>query len=423
MSNNLVPSLGESEPFRILAVDDSPIELKTLVTILSRKGYHVTEAVNGSAAVEHFYASPPDLVLLDVELPDMDGFEVCRQIKAHKEAADVPVLFLTAHSDRHLLLKGFEVGGVDYITKPYSMEEVLVRIRTQAQLRLMMRTVKHQNDNLEHLLEDRTKSLIRAERQAAFGQLVQGIVHNIKNPLTGIWGNLQLLERSLDKMQQDIAGQESIRCEDLHPLVERWVRYTQTIAKSSQRINDMVHSLMRKSQSDKSEQMIRSDLNALLRQEDEFLQADLRYKRLYLNEMVLQESPLTAQFVPSMISQVFQNLVGNALDAMYDTKEPTLTIASGGDDANVWFSVTDSGDGISEEMLPRIFEPFYTTKKKYTEAVSDEPIGTGLGLWMCQDIVNIHNGEITVSNIPQRGACFTVRLPRHAQAPDQEAND
>ncbi|MCZ6634851.1 MAG: hybrid sensor histidine kinase/response regulator [bacterium] len=405
----------------VLIVDDVPRNLQLLGKILALQNYEVMVATDGQQALNTVEKKPPDAILLDVMMPGMDGFEVCERIKSNPKLKDIPILFLTAKTEIADKIKGFELGASDYIDKPFEVSEVLARVRTQVRLKRAQDTIKNHNQELEAILKQRTKALVRAERQAAISLLIEGIVHNFKNPLTGILGGSQLIQRYQNKVEDGIDPHLEEQNSPLQKFLEIVQKNAKIIENASIQLTNMVNSLMVRSREDRSDKIEPTDLNQLIHQELQFLDTNLRFKHDVQKEILLAPAKLTIDVIPLEIGQVFQNLIGNALDALVEHTHPAITIESGAQGESVWFSVSDNGPGIPEDIRPKIFEPFFTTKAKVDED-ADGPKGTGLGLHACLEIVNVYNGRIEVDPSDTGGAKFTVFLPlgRH-DTPSSEA--
>lgn len=406
-------NVDNRDEFKVLIVDDDPINLDILREVLDDE-YTLLEAQSGQSALKAVADHSPDLVLLDVMMPGMTGFEVCEVLKSRPEAEDIPVLFLTAKADTEDKLRGFTVGGADYIVKPFEPEEVLARVNTHVKLRKAMRTVKRYNERLEEMLGERTRELINSERQAAFSLMIQGIVHNLRNPLMVINGNSELIKLAVEKIRKFCSGPESIDMEFIMKKLDRILKDVSTINSGAAAMNQMINSMMAKSRSDKSDKLEVIDLNKILQQELEFLNADLKYKHDIRKEIKLSPKDLIIKVVPSEISQVFQNLVRNSIHATWDQKDALISVASGEDDRMVWFTVGDNGPGIPEENLEKIFDPFFTTKPKANDQKSAGPKGTGLGLHTCSELVKSYNGYIKVESDIGFGTKFFISIPKKA---------
>lgn len=191
----------------ILVVDDTPENLRLLIGILSEKGYEVRPAPNGELALSGAQGFPPDLILLDIMMPEMDGYEVCKKLKADARTRDIPVIFISAINDVLDKVKAFAVGGVDYITKPFQVEEVLARVETHLALRFLQKSLQDKNQDLSETLEQlkaTQNQLIQSEKMAALGQLVAGIAHEINTPLGAIRSSILNIGDFLSKSIEEL---------------------------------------------------------------------------------------------------------------------------------------------------------------------------------------------------------------------------
>lgn len=192
----------KSRQGNILVVDDTPANLRLLVDILTKNGYKVRPAPNGNLALSAARNLPPDLILLDIIMPDMDGYEVCSQLKSDERTKDIPVIFLSAINDVLDKVNAFSVGGVDYITKPFQVEEVLVRIKTHLAINFLQKSLREKNEELLKTLQElkaTQNQLIQSEKMALLGQLIAGIGHEINTPLGAIRSSIDNIDSFLSK--------------------------------------------------------------------------------------------------------------------------------------------------------------------------------------------------------------------------------
>ncbi|XZN91843.1 MAG: response regulator [Microcoleus sp.] len=185
----------------ILVVDDTPANLRLLAGILNGKGYKVRPVPNGELALSAARGMPPDLILLDIMMPEMNGYEVCQKIKADERTRDIPVIFISAINDVLDKVKAFAVGGVDYITKPFQVEEVLVRVETHLAMCKLQNKLKQKNEELTVALAQLKATqnhLVQSEKMAALGQLIAGIAHEINTPLGAIRSSIGNINNFLD---------------------------------------------------------------------------------------------------------------------------------------------------------------------------------------------------------------------------------
>ena len=398
---------------RILIVDDELINRVILAEILRDSGYDVREAQNGNQAITVAQATSPDLILLDIMMPEINGYEACRRLKAAPETCDIPIIFITALHDPADLVRGFDAGAEDYLSKPINAEEVKARVRTQLKLRAATTAIKRYNEELERVVAESSRELIRAERQAAFGQLIQGIVHNLKGPLTTMQGSIEIGRSLLTALNQGIDNEPPPNRAQLQKWGQGAAKALELTASSTTRLQEMINSLMTKSRADQEQELRPCDLNDIIRAELEFLAADLHFKhRIEKNiDLCLEKTTILAN--PSEIAQVLNNLLGNAKDAMANQALAKISLNTKIINNQVRLTIADNGRGIAPEHLDRIFEPFFTTKHRRR----DEPeknhglTGTGLGLYMCLRSIRAINGDITVTSTEGQGTTFVVTIP------------
>lgn len=425
---------------KILVVDDTPASLRLLTEILKAEGFEVRSAISGELALRAAANNPPELVLLDIHMPEMDGYEVLRHLKAKPETRDVPVIFVSAASDIGDKAHGFELGAVDYVTKPYQHSELLARVHTHLEL---ARTRNH----LASVLEERKKieaqvveqyeyvvnlnlqlektnkqlkqaqnQLLQAEKMAAIGLLAAGVAHEINNPIGYVSSNLGTLERYLadilaimDKYEAALALLEAE-----NPLLDELRQFRKKIdldyirddvksliAESHQgleRVKKIVLDLKDFSRSGGDDQWEWANIEQMLDSTLNIVWNELKYKC----EVIKEYGSLPKIFcLPSQLNQVFINLLVNAAQAI--EVHGAITIRTGQDQDRIWFEVTDTGEGIPPENIPLLFDPFFTTK----------PVGkgTGLGLSVSYSIIEKHHGKIEVESEVGRGSTFRVWLP------------
>ena len=275
---------------------------------------------------------------------------------------------------------------------------------------------KH-NEELEVLLAERTKKLVQSERQAAFGQLIQGIVHNLNNPLCSIYGCLQLVEEKFkDFSRIDREGEILSTSKQTFETIKRYASLTKA---SAEKLSSMITSMMAKSRSDKSDELEVKDLNRIIQLEAEFLDADHRFKHNTRKSFNYYDGKLMIEVIPSEIAQIFQNLINNSLDAMYDREDAEITVTTSTKDDFALLTVSDNGPGIPEEIISKLFDPFFTTKPKTDDESVTEPKGTGLGLYTCHETIKTYEGSIEVDTIPGETTSFTVSIPLCRDSEDE----
>ena len=397
----------------VLLVDDIPQNIQVLGAILKNQGYSFALTTSGKETYQLLEKVTPDIILLDVMLPDEDGFSICENLKKRETTADIPILFLTAKNDTADKIKGFKVGAVDYITKPFEELEVIERVKNHLQAKLDRDQIKSYNKELEVIVDIRTNELLKKERENILAQFIQGVVHNIRGPISSALAASDLIQAMRDDLNTKIeAGIEKQELKD--HLAEVW----QILELNNDVLRKMagnLESMLRKSRTDQIQEDDVYDLNEMIRQELEFLEVDLRFKNQVEKKINLSSEKLAVFVSLGDIAQIFENLIKNAMDAMYKMKRPAIEIETGSVDGYHWFSVLDNGDGIPDTIIDKIFNPFFTTKplKSNLNGADNAPTGTGIGLQFCKKTIESYKGKIEVEQGRERGAKFTVYLPAY----------
>ncbi|MCD6178438.1 MAG: hybrid sensor histidine kinase/response regulator [Bacteroidales bacterium] len=395
----------------ILLVDDTPQNIQVLGAILKNQGYSFALTTSGKETYQLLKKVTPDIILLDVMLPDEDGFSICDNLKKQEATADIPILFLTAKNETADKIQGFKVGAVDYITKPFEELEVIERVKNHLRAKLDRDQIKSYNNELEEIVDQRTNELLKKERETILAQFIQGVVHNIRGPISSALAASDLIQAMREDLNVKIdAGIE--KSELKNHLSEVW----EILELNNEVLKKMagnLESMLRKSRTDKIQENDVYDLNEMIKQELEFLDVDLKFKNKVEKKIVLSDKKLAVFVALGDIAQVFENLIKNAMDAMFEKDNPCISIETGSTNGFHWFSVKDNGDGIPDSIIRKIFDPFFTTKplKSDPDAINPTPIGTGIGLQFCKKTIESYNGKIEVEEGRSKGAKFTVYLP------------
>jgi two-component system sensor histidine kinase/response regulator len=356
---------------RILVVDDISKNLQVVGTILRNEGYHVMPATSGLQALERVSAQPPDLILLDLMMPEMDGLEVCSRLKAEPLTRQIPVIFLTASNEMEHLMKGFEAGAVDYITKPFNAPELLARVRTHLEL-------KHARERLREMNEEKNEFM--------------GIAaHDLRNPLSAIQGYAEMI----------IEDAQSLAHRDLEGNGQR-------IREAAKRMTEMVQNFLDANRIERGElklNMAISDLSPLLQSVLE-TQSPHATAKGQIIQIELPPTPTLALADVSITLQVFENLVSNAVK--YSPPGKKIFVRLKAETGVVRFEVEDQGPGLSKEDQKKLFGKFARLSAKPTGGEHS----TGLGLSIVKRLVEAMNGKVWCESELGMGAKFIVTIPQ-----------
>lgn len=407
--------MDKSDKDLILVVDDNPSNIKVLFDLLQESSFRVFVAKSGESALEKIEEALPDLILLDILMPGMDGFETCRKLKENPKTKNIPVIFMTALTEVSDKVKGLSLGAIDYITKPIEHDEALARINIQLELRRSQ------------------LRLVQEEKMYALGKLVAGIAHEINNPVNFIYGNLEPAQRYVRELLQLLSLYETHTPQsipavqayakeiDLEFLRKDFPKMISSMEMGASRIIEIVQSLRLFSHSDEAEY---KDVNIHPGLDSTLLLLKSRLqdtKRRPVIEIIKRygQLPLISCY-SGQLNQVFMNLLVNAIDAIEEKVEvwrnqndsrllhftPQITLCTqlNLEGTGVIIKISDNGMGMKDAIKQKIFEQFFTTK-----AVGK---GTGLGLAISyQIIVSKHGGAINFNSKFEEGTEFVVTLP------------
>lgn len=425
----------------LLVVDDEANNRNVIVAQLKNEGYEIMTAGSGEEALELIDRQLPDLILLDVMMPGISGFDVAEILKSEERTASIPIIMVTALSDSKSRLAGLTNGVEEFLTKPVARAELVMRIRNLLRLKEYQDELSTYSSSLEervaastlelenaHLQLSGTQTrLLQAEKLAALGQLAAGVAHEINNPVGYVNSNLGTLKGYLKDMLDVLQAYERVNrqqppdpvelsalnqlkarieldyiCEDAPQLIDESLE-------GLLRVRTIVQDLKSFAHIDAEPEWKLADLHECLDSTLNIANNEIKYKATVVKEY--GEIP-EIECLGSQLNQVFLNLLVNAAHAIPDSTPGTITVrtARTGDEVSV--EISDTGCGIPAANLLRIFDPFFTTK----------PIGqgTGLGLSLSYGIVQRHDGRIEVSSEVReefgRGTTFRVVLPiRHRE--------
>ena len=365
----------------ILIVDDTPDNLRLLSKTLSEQGYEVQCAINGKLALMAVKHEPPDLILLDIKMPEMDGYEVCERLKMQEETAAIPVIFLSALDDVFDKVKAFTVGGVDYITKPFQIEEVFARIENQLTIRRLQQQLQNKNIKLEQLNQE----LKRSNRDLE--EFAYVVSHDLQQPLQTITGFAELLLALKSEINLEQEAEEYVS-----PILEEGIR-----------MQELIKNLLEYSRvGTKKRNFEPTDCQEILRKS----LADLH--SIIENSLAI----VTCEKLPILMAdriqlgQLFQNLIANGIKYQSPNIQPKIVISVQEKPEEWLFRVEDNGIGIKPENFDRIFQVF---QRLHT---NQEYPGTGVGLAICKKIIERHQGRIWLESEWQIGTTFYFTLPK-----------
>jgi two-component system sensor histidine kinase/response regulator len=368
----------------ILIVDDVPANLKILGSILKGEGYKVRPVPNGKLALQVAEIEIPDIILLDIMMPDMDGFEVCRRLKENPKLTDIPIIFISALNDTKDIVRALTTGGVDYIIKPFRAEEVIARVKTHIQIHQQSIVLRKQSKELHELIATKDK----------FFSIIS---HDLRGPMGGFMALTEL-------MADDSTG--------LSP--EEQKELTNELSKSARNIFNLLENLLEWSimqQGNFSFKPTRIYLTDLVSECTKTLLDSIRKKDIHLSVDIPAEMQVYADLY--MLQSVIRNIAANAIK--FTCKGGMVAISADfTENKNLVIVVKDTGIGMNNEIKSNLFQLNKNTNRTGTEGEHS----TGLGLILCKEFVEKHGGEIWVESEEGMGTSFYFTIPDHSTSMD-----
>ncbi len=385
----------------LLVIDDDPATCETLSDIFAAKGYQVSAVGSGRAGLEEAARQAFDAVLIDINLPDISGTEVLRQVR--QEHPESVACIITGHASIANAVETLQHGASEYFVKPLDIDAILRRLAGLLEKRQLRRQ-----------LEQIQQSILQQEKLATIGQLAAGVAHEINNPIGFIGSNLRSLRKYLEKILEFDRDQAALvqrlpetpeltalrakrkkmkidfLFEDILDLVDESLDGTERMKKTVQDLKSF-------SRADGNDTAV-VDITTCIEAALNIAWNEIKYKAT-VNKEYAELPPVTCY--PQQLSQVFMNLLVNGAHAI--DKQGQISIRTWAGDDRVFVAISDTGCGIPPENIERIFQPFFTTK--------DAAKGTGLGMAIAREIVDKHHGSIRVASEVGAGTTFTVELP------------
>jgi len=367
IDNNLI--------YNILIVDDVPKNIQVVANILQQEGFRMAFAQDGNSALHLTETNTFDLILLDIMMPGLDGFEVCERLKEDPNTREIPVIFLTARTDTEDIVKAFGKGAVDYVMKPFNAAELLARVKTHLELKAARQQLAANNDEL-------------IELNATKDKFFSIIAHDLRNPIQGLLLASEMLKTNYHRMDTD-----------------KITDYIHRFHKGTNHISDLLENLLTWSRAQRGKVKcipVKTDIQRLTAQCIDLLAQQAEKKNISLTSNIPTESFVFAD--PDMIRTVIRNLISNAVKFTPQGGSITVSTATEGNSINT--TICDTGVGIEEDDLKNLFR---IDNQKTTTGTSGEK-GTGLGLLLCKEFIEKNQGTLHAESTPGKGSTFTFSL-------------
>ncbi|MBN2280048.1 MAG: response regulator [Candidatus Marinimicrobia bacterium] len=388
---------------KILFAEDDLISYQILDSYFLKWGFEYIGVKNGREAWNLLNRDDgPKIAILDWMMPEMDGLDICKKLRKKPHNNLIHIILVTAKSDNASIVEGLDAGASDYISKPYDPKILKARIDAGIRIIKMNQKLLKFLKEMEELAQNRANQLIHADRLATIGMLSSGIAHEINNPTTFISVNVQTLEENWPIIHEVIQSAPESEQKNIALLISMEMENIFINMKNGVvRIKSIVDSLKNYYKSDKNAKKEWADIHDIIQESLKFCHNKLKHN---IQTIIQVPQNISKVWVNAQeIEQILVNLILNAVDSMNTTQRKELNIVGKVEKDFLVLQIRDTGVGISDENLKKIFNPFFTTKG------SKE--GTGMGLSISKNIIEKHNGEISVKQIANGGTEFFIKLP------------
>ncbi|MDM8526128.1 hybrid sensor histidine kinase/response regulator [Desulfococcaceae bacterium HSG8] len=374
----------------ILLVDDNPTNLQILTKYLNKLGFSILIAQNGETAIEMTDSESPDIILMDIVMSGIDGFETCRRLKDNKNTKDIPVIFMSGLSDTDDKVRGFQLGAVDYITKPFQREEILARVTTHLTIQRQKKELSGLNarlfeSNIESEISLAESSCRLSESGAVKDKIFSIIAHDVKSAMDRLIKHSRLLSESADK-SGDIANDILDTARNTSELLENLLNWDR-IQKRSTDFNPEIN-----------------DLHGLVWESIAELQKDAEQKEIRISHSVSPDTLVYAD--PFITKTILDCLISNAIK--FTHKGGIITVSERTTEKRVIVSVSDTGVGISKDNIKKLLR----IDRSYKTTGTDGEKGTGLGLILCRELAEKNRGDIWLESEQRKGTTSYFTLER-----------
>lgn len=372
----------------ILVVDDDPDHLGVLFDYLYRLGFKALLVQNSENALIQAEQQQPDVILLDILMPEINGFETCQRLKANAQTKEIPIIFMTALSDLENKIKGFRVGAVDYITKPFQQQEVFARVNAHLTIRRLQQQLAAKNVLLEQQVAQLQESNANKDRFIAM------ISHDLQSPFSSLRGLIQFATENLDGYKKEelenVMSLLGHSTDNLSALIENLLTWSRIQRGVLERFPQRI------------------DLREIVNQNLEFLSAHAKEKQLTLKNSITHKTLVYADF--NMVNSVLRNLLSNAIK--FTRPAGTVDVSARDAETLVEVAVADSGIGIGQEHFAKLFR----IDVRYKRLGTAHEKGTGLGLILCKEFVEKNGGQIRIESEAGQGTTVKFTIPKNPAA-------
>ncbi len=377
----------------ILIVDDNEINIEILMNVLGNE-FDIIPTLNGETAIDITHYEKINLILLDIVMPNMDGFTVCKIIKENPQTSNIPILFLTAKGETEDMQKGFDLGAVDYITKPFNSSELLIRVRNHLELSSYKLDLERKVEEEIAKRKEAQDFMLQQSKLAEMGEMINMIAHQWRQPLGAIGSAMIAIDFTMQSAQYNL--EDKNEQDKLFSFIKnKHKRVNESIEFLSNTIDDFRNFYKK----DRDKELI--NLTVPITKTLNIIQTSINNNiEISTNFQITDEVYMYKNELMQVILNILKNSEENFM--IKNITSPKINISTKKENDNYIISIDDNGGGINSDIINNIFDPYFSTKH--------EKNGTGLGLYMSKMIIeNHHNGKLIVKNTPY-GVCFDIVL-------------
>ena len=396
----------------ILVVDDLHGNIQVICNVLSRHNYKFATASSGHQALAFLEKRIPDLILLDIMMPEMDGIEVCSRIKSNPRTKDIPVIFLSSKSEAEDKVTGFDAGASDYVTKPFEPAVLIARVRNCLKLKFADETIKYQNSLLRETLRKRTQQLISSERRFAYGQLINNSVKEMEY----IFSQTAEIAESMNTGVENLDGSEvdADQIQSCQKTIKYMIsEFEKNIKKSSLRLKKITESLLSLDDENDDDKLELIDLNRILREKLTILDNEPLFKYIINKDIELSEDELMINIIPKEIEQIFLIFIMHAVDDFDSMEDASIFIRSILEGDNIKLIVGNNAGAKSPEEIDELFDPLYEVKSLYQAEDNNTRTNPNQNLYMVREILKPYTGSVDIYSRGDAGIDYIAIIPKY----------
>ena len=410
MSLNEKMPFGQSHQALILVVDDLHCNIQVICNVLTRYNYKFATASSGHQALAFLEKRLPDLILLDIMMPEMDGIEVCRQIKSSPRTKDIPIIFLTSKSEAEDKVTGFEAGGSDYITKPFESVVLIARVKNCLLLKFAGETILRQNAMLRESLTNRTQQLIVGERQFAYGQMIDTSLKELDCIFSQTAEICEALKSGLKEIDDESVNKEQFN-NSRNQISYMIGEFEKNIQTTSGKLKNIARTLLEHEHRESVDKLELQDLNKIVAEGLTLLESEPLFNYIINKDIKLTEEEVPIKIIPKKIIQLFLTFVNYALNDFTRLDDARIYIGTQKEDEFAKLAIGNNAALKTDLEIEGMFEPLHELDKLNTKEHLGASAGVNQNLYLMRELLKPYRGTVEVMNRGSEGVDYIAKIP------------